>query len=639
MPKPKASADPFYAHELPGLDGLNAASASCKREEDVYRYIEEQNMGACEKVLYIMAKGSDTQRTTVLDHLHVCLEECTCDEIRRIVASLHDSLWQLEVAVQNSAANAFVVALPLLAERDSSLTVDLVDFAETMLQLKEERCIAPWSEVFVVLLKHLPQSVVEGRMVDLALKKGELSEPLHNRTLCCRLIGGFCERAPNAHFLTQFLEKTVELCQDTDFTVRATMCSHLAALTRTLGLKTTKDVLMTELYELLNDEEAHVARTAFCTLVEVQGSLDAPYRLSHTYPIVKGYVSKPPPALRNCLVQDFGRYIWAVKQDISEGGDEDALLFAKFFVGVCQEGDAEARRSCAFNIPAVCAALPLHLYATHLHAVLKGLSEDESVATRRCIASGLHEVCQLLGANAHAHLKGVFLALLEDDSPSVQEAVVGNLSTILTAFLPALSAPADRERYYCQAIPSLVRLFEAAAPSVARIERFHSHFAHFPCYYTAAQLHGTFLPLLLKQLADGPRALVPQCAQTVVLFCRRLQSSSLETDVFAKLIPDFGKSKYAFIVRVSQCCATNRAHTHRSYWHRLAFLEVCGCTLQLYSRRFFRERLLEHVFDLANDSVSAVRRRLCAVLPGVKRALCPPAGVEHLATLIQVHTH
>ena len=46
--------------------------------------------------------------------------------------------------------------------------------------------------------------------------------------------------------------------------------------------------------------------------------------------------------------------------------------------------------------------------------------------------------------------------------------------------------------------------------------------------------------------------------------------------------------------------------------------------------------MLEPVLELAKDSVSAVRRRLCALLPALKRALRPPAEVEHLATLIQV---
>eukprot|EP01059_Diplonema_ambulator_P036941 TRINITY_DN951_c1_g1_i4.p1 TRINITY_DN951_c1_g1~~TRINITY_DN951_c1_g1_i4.p1 ORF type:complete len:363 (+),score=102.23 TRINITY_DN951_c1_g1_i4:258-1346(+) len=212
-------------------------------------------------------------------------------------------------------------------------------------------------------------------------------------------------------------------------------------------------------------------------------------------------------------------------------------------------------------------------------------------------------------------LKGTFTLLLQDKEPAVQKVLILNMNIVLDMFAAQIGTSEEKERFFSQLVPSLLQYLETTAvSSIAKLQPIYNHLTHFPNYFSATYLHGTFLPVLLKHLKNGPRALMPQCANIIVLFCRRLCSATLENDIFCKLIMDFGKSK--------------------SYGNRIGFIEICKAILQFYSRRFFRERFFEHVLELAKDAVSNVRRRLCLFMPDLKRALRPPAEVELMASLI-----
>ncbi|KAJ9455619.1 serine/threonine-protein phosphatase 4 regulatory subunit 4 [Diplonema papillatum] len=616
MPRSPRSDDPFYAHELPNLDGLNAVNANCKHEASVYKYIEEQGMNSCAKVVYILQKGSDGQRMTVLEHLHVSLSDCTDDEVSTVTHELNECMWQLVTPLQVAGADAVKKCVGVVSP---ARAVEFIELIETMLQLKEDKVMEAWDEVYLEVLKHAPEPFLKGKMVEIVLKKGELSELATSRALCCRMIGAFCDRTRDADAVTRFLDKASALCQDIDWSVRSAMCCQLNALARCVVAvdPAASDLIVKELTELLDDEEGEVLKTAFGTLLDLTECLGPAFKKKYAYPLIRKYLTNPPPAIQPVLTASFGRCLCAVQNEVVAAGSDDAMLFVRYFTQCAAVQDPAVRQSCAYNLPAVCASLPTQCYANHLHPILKALSEDACCDTRISIAAGLHELAKLMGSRSFSLFKGVFMTLLQDKDPAVQDKLIQNMSTLLNMFSEQAPTPDEKERYFSQLVPPLLQWWEnSAVKSTWRMENIHRHLEDFPDYFTQAQLHTTFIPLLLKQLSTGPRALVPRSSRMLMLFCRRLSSAPQEDTVFSKLVSDFAKSP--------------------SYWNRLAFIEVCHSALEFYSKKSFRDRLLPSALELANDPVSAVRRRLCMLLSSIKRVLLPPAGVDHLTSLIQV---
>eukprot|EP00755_Sulcionema_specki_P015323 Sspe_Gene.59042::Locus_32425_Transcript_1_1_Confidence_1.000_Length_2671::g.59042::m.59042/K15426/PPP4R4; serine/threonine-protein phosphatase 4 regulatory subunit 4 len=613
MPRGSKNVDPFYTQELPALDGLNAVNATCKQEESVCKYIEDNHLSSGQRALYILEKGSDVQRTAVLEQLRSTWSEWTEKEASNFLAALNEYMWQLEVQIQLAGATAMLDTLPIMG---SDLVVQLVGLVQTMMQLKEDRIRDAWGEVLVACVDCLPQEGVEEMMLTMALKMGELSEPLHSRTMCCRLLGKIAQRSPGRDFvIDKFLGKAMSLCQDTDFVVREAMCMQLNSTARAIGLEQTKEVLIDELFELLRDEHPTVSRAAFATLIDLVDYFDVAYRTEKLYPIIRGYINNPPDPVRPLLTEEYGKCVWAIKHDIETAGEEDVNLFAKFYYTLSQSGDPKSRHMCAINLPAVVASLPLSAFPTHLLPVIKGLSEDDHVDTRVSIAAGLHEISNLLSDHSFLYLKDPFLVLIQDEEPVVRTKLIANLSTILDAFQQQLPDE-DKEKFFTQIIQPIVDWWDRSRNSCHKQEMLVDHLPSFPSYFTQGQLHTTFLPLLLTQLSVGPRVLADRFASLVILFTRRLNNANLEIDLFTKFVNDFGRS--------------------RSYWNRLAYIDLCRHTISHYSRKFVRDHVLLTFLDLAKDPVSNVRRKVCTLLPVLKPVLRPPADVDLVAGYLQV---
>ena len=139
-------------------------------------------------------------------------------------------------------------------------------------------------------------TIFDTQILQMALEKGEPNEPQDSRQLSCEMLGALAKRldrylvdvvATSAFILLLFLcsvvieklflQKALSFCQDTDYTVRITMCNELDALARAIGcalvhlhircqrerngmrlfhrLIPTKQHITKELFELLQDEE------------------------------------------------------------------------------------------------------------------------------------------------------------------------------------------------------------------------------------------------------------------------------------------------------------------------------------------------------------------------------------------------
>lgn len=80
---------------------------------------------------------------------------------------------------------------------------------------------------------------------------------------------------------TEVLPLVQALCQDLETSVRACMCRHLDAISRTIGLEATKAVILPELVELSSDVECSVRLAALDTTARMMALLDDGERVHH----------------------------------------------------------------------------------------------------------------------------------------------------------------------------------------------------------------------------------------------------------------------------------------------------------------------------------------------------------------------
>jgi len=475
--KSKLNDDPFaVGAELPGMDNLSAIAAVNKQEEEVQRYIEQGHLNASSKAIYVLENGSLVQKTAVLQHLAMTFQECNDHEISAVVKELND-MWKQVPEVQLVASPTVIAVLNKIKPKH---VAELQEGVNTMIEILNENVRREWCNVLVECVPFLPQSELDA-ILQLALRKSDTSEAQVHRTMGCRVLGKLAQRFDSQKIEKGFLKRSMALCQDTDVHVRVTMCNQLNVIARAIGLGLSKQHVTQELLELLVDEEKIVSRAAFTALIDLVDFFDATYRRDQVYPILKHYISSPPEDVLSLLIEEFGRFLYKIRGDVTT--QDDIALFGGFFVSSAQKSDPNIRQLCAFNFPAVVASLPAPFYLQSLHHTLKTLSQDSHVPTRIAVASGLHELCSLLNEKALVSIQECFLSLINDNDVRVQEKAFSKLDVLLAYFHQYITKEEERDAFMNNVLSPLVNYEHAVKLRWRNFAVLFQHFEHFPKYF------------------------------------------------------------------------------------------------------------------------------------------------------------
>lgn len=166
---------------------------------------------------------------------------------------------------------------------------------------------------------------------------------------------------------------------------------------------------MPELFQLVKDETKLVRQAALETLTNMLSFFDEKYRADQIQQYYLNWVKSPPSDLYRILVERFGEIFYYLQ--IRE--EDQIACFVNFFVSAAKDNSQEIREFCAFNFPAVVKCVGSKRYEKCLHNSMVACCEDPSVAVRKRIASGFHEIVRLLSEDGTAKLlKNLFFSLL-----------------------------------------------------------------------------------------------------------------------------------------------------------------------------------------------------------------------------------
>eukprot|EP00667_Euglena_gracilis_P001958 EG_transcript_1958 len=603
----RQSADPFYDHELP-VEGIAAISTSIAHDSEIEKYIAQEHLSAADRAIYLFENGSNLQKCSVVDGLQRLIAVCSKLEIDNVINALSELLWKVDEEVQVSAADGMLEALPDLSQAHLR---SLFPLLKTMICLRIESVRDKWRPVVLAYVTHFPAEEMQQELIQFALELSDPAEPPDLRKLCCEIIGALFPRLSSDMKEGPFLQRVLTFCQDTDFNVRIGMCGQLSTLAHVVGLQRAKSFVTKELFELLEDEERGVVHAAFTSLVDMIDFFDDQFRRERILPLIRGYLANPSEEDTQMLLSCFGKFVWELSGDLKS--EEDIQLFCNFFNSKAMLNDLDAQSSafrsfCAYNFPAVVRSLGTKKYFTYLSLTYKCLCEDSSAETRRRMAAGFHEVCIILREKSLPHLREPFFALAQDPDPEVQDAIFANLGAILRSFNCAVN---DDRQIFNDCV-NVICTYEATIKSCWRkVIRFLDQFDQFPMYFSSDVLYEKFIPILFRHMSQSTVDVKDKCAWLIMCFTRKLHNHTQQVEIINRILCDFGRS--------------------RSYWHRQTFV-VCGLRcLEHFSRKFFREKMVDTTLELAKDPVANVRRKLCLLLPHVKFVLRPPAPVDLLA--------
>ncbi|KPA79014.1 hypothetical protein ABB37_05554 [Leptomonas pyrrhocoris] len=603
MPSTALPDDPTaLVREVPGADNIEALNAALEREEAVQRYVEKEKLSVEDSAKYIMANGSTGQRISFFGHVREKLLELPPKRISKVLEILLDSMWAQDPELQCHAPDALLNFVGLL---DGNTASEVYDATKTMLSVQMQEVRVSWSRLMLGLVDYLPLSVLQGDLIALAVSKSDHAQPQDQRELSCQLLGRVCPQLSVSKAEELVLPRALALCQDTNVSVRQNMCQQLCTIAHALGVEKAKALVAPDLFELLSDEEQAVSRAAFSCLIDLVEFFGPAYRREKLFPIIKTFISNPPSEVVGLLVGEFGRFLDAIKTDITD--DDDVALFVEFFCNAATRSGEEARRHCAFNFPAVVASLPRSVFATDLSKALAFLSTDPCVGARRSVAAGLHALLPLLPASAVDSLEKPFLHLIRDHDSTVRTALMTHIHALLDYFRKGIIGAA-RSSFFAKVLDAVLSWVAVPLVNWHTMHHVVDIVDRYIDVFEERALMEQVLPLLWSYVKTGATVLKVPCATLLMHIIAGVETPSVQAHVFSKLNADFA--------RASSCYA------------RQAYLLFVKAAFAFFSLRCIRERMLECCLELQRDTVATVRMALARCLPLLSRALrtATPAG-------------
>eukprot|EP00698_Gefionella_okellyi_P020814 TRINITY_DN6605_c0_g1_i1.p1 TRINITY_DN6605_c0_g1~~TRINITY_DN6605_c0_g1_i1.p1 ORF type:complete len:855 (+),score=161.77 TRINITY_DN6605_c0_g1_i1:112-2676(+) len=600
--------------ELFGLDniGENLSELKLKSDDEIEAYAVDEHISEVDRAKLYLDSGTPIQRLCLVSLLPGLYKQYPSEIDNDILKKLMANLLHEDVEIQIGLSQTLEQMLTDGLLGSAFVTNRLLKPVLEIMKQRDESLVTMWSPAFFAAFSVMPKSVLSNEVLKLANTKGELTEPVQSRILCCRLYGKLAAALDARSIEAGFLKKAMELCQDTDFEVRIEMCKQLPAIGRGMGADATAKQIFAELQELLNDEELDVRLAAFEALIDLLETFDPTTRKQEIIPLIKRYIRTTPDDMIKMVASLFGPLVYRIWPDLDE--EDDQPLFCEFYKNLAERPEAESRRLCAFNFPAVLKSMGARKYALHLHATFAALADDTFVGVRRTIAAGFHEVASILGKERGVkYLKEIFIRLLRDDSGEVQEALIPHLDTTLSQF--AVTNAEVKSATYSDLIPPLLALCSATS-SWRKQNTLLEQFINLPTHFGGDQLYEHFVPLLFKYMQLSAAPVKHLATKMLCSLMRKLKYRYQREEVAQRLINEFARGS--------------------SYWLRMLFVDMCTHILDTFSRIFFKSNFFFIALELAKDKVPNVRLKLCEILPSLKRVIKLPkdnVALERLSSL------
>eukprot|EP00842_Homolaphlyctis_polyrhiza_P001898 jgi/Hompol1/2709/HPOL_003014-RA len=460
----------------------------------------------------------------------------------------------------------------------------------------------------VQLISPVARKLIENK--DEALVDGGLAQPAPFRIWCGRVLGAVALRLDSKRIEELFLKKALNLCQDTDYEVRRSMCNQLNIISKAVGLKLTKSELIPEYLELIMDEESIVRQAAITNLMNLLDFLDAETRSSIVIPLWKRLCEERAPSLIGLIAQHMGVFLWTTRAEMTEADK-------KYFFGVYQSiasmknaMDETRREMCAYNFP--------NFESLKLDKTLDALMSDESLEVRLRMAYGFHEVVIQLHNAAFKLTKDRLVRTLASDVIQIVQAILPNIEVILKTFLldDAAKAPNQLDDIFMTLVQRERDISSASSLAWRTHLDILSAFRLFPDYFDSDAVFEQCVPPLFKILSEQSALPIKSLViKTLVGYLRKLKRVEHRELILKQLI---------------------ETKEDRSYHQRIMFLDICEAILAQFSRKFFRDHIFHHYLGLSRDPVANIRLRFVSMIPMVRRTIRLPMDAALLQKLLDV---
>ncbi|XP_015126876.1 serine/threonine-protein phosphatase 4 regulatory subunit 4 isoform X1 [Diachasma alloeum] len=585
-------------------------------------------------------KGDDIQKLNAIQTLPILLAEDPQTCIQKLIPKMQQTLPNASTEFHVAASSTFKTILEQKLVSPSTFTQTFLQSILNSLDTRDPVLAHAWLETLLDVIELLPTDVIRREILPVAVIKGQLSQPVGSRIMCCKIIGKICTRFDSQLLKKEVLPTVHSLCQDVNSDVRACICLQLHYVAESLGAESVTASLLPSIVELASDEESIVRHASVQTIVYLLPHLQPDVIKCTLSPLIKKSCDsalKSDDAVICIIAQEFGKLAlglekvltppertWLVKyfQQLSQLGmssppkqppEKQDLPFT--ISSLITERYIECRKQCAYNMPAMFLFTSSSPEDTDLLLpTLTDLANDPFYMVRRNLACGLHEIARIMGAKNGA-LKNDFIKLVKDDNEQVLQGIVPHIGEILQLFVESQTISKDSIDLPVMEVGRALLKCEGEIFSTNNWRLSSLMFQQLevlPKCFPSDYIYNYFVPVVVNRaLKARPIPVKLAAGRAFLVFIRYNLKPIQRTELRNKLYTDLSRNSSCYV--------------------RMLYIRMMIEAMSIFSSVYFKEQFFGSLLEMAEDPIANIRLKVVGLLPSLKALLRLPSDKKLLS--------
>ncbi|XP_063973328.1 serine/threonine-protein phosphatase 4 regulatory subunit 4-like isoform X4 [Diachasmimorpha longicaudata] len=588
----------------------------------------------------INTKGDDIQILNAVQTLPMLLAEDPQTCMQKVIPKMQQTLPNASTEFHFAASSTFKKILEQKLVSPSTFTQTFLQSILNSLDTRDPVLAYVWLETLLDVIELLPTDVIRREILPVAVIKGQLSQPVGSRIMCCKIIGKICTRFDSQLLKKEVLPTVHSLCQDVNSGVRECICLQLRYVAESIDAESVPASLLPSIVELASDEETIVRYASVQTIVYLLPHLQPDVIKSTLSPLIKKSCDsalKSEDTVICIIVQEFGKLAlglekvltppertWLVKyyQQLSQLGmpsspkqSTEKPDLPLTINSLLAERHAECRKQCAYNMPAMFLFTSSSPEDTELLLpILTDLANDPFYMVRMNLACGLHEIVRIMGAK-NGSIKNDFIKLVKDDNDQVLQGIVPHIGQILQLFVESETISKDNIDLAVMEIGRALLKCEGEIFSTNNWRLSSLMFQQFevlPKCFPSDYIYNYFVPVVVNRaLKARPIPVKLAAGRALLVFIRYNLKPTQRTELKNKLYTDLSRNPSCYV--------------------RMLYIRMMIEAMSIFSSIYFKEQFFGTLLEMAEDPIANIRLKVVTLLPSLKALLRLPSDKKLLS--------
>ncbi|KAL4503937.1 hypothetical protein ABPG72_022567 [Tetrahymena utriculariae] len=587
-----------------------------KSEEEIRKYMLEDNLGELKRVKKILKQGDDIQKCALYSNLKSYFTWKHEDSIPIIEALIND-LFNQAPETQIEAAKCLKI---VIAERDlvhlvGSQYVDTIfDTMMQMLRSKQVPIIDEWIQVFENFLIHMNYQKYEKNINDEFVKLSGITSPSINKATSMRILG-ILMKVKKGHVRDQMIEIAQLFSQTAESEIKQRLLNYvIESIFMYLPKEELEKYWNEKLLEFLQDQNVQIKCDTIEIVSRILDKLSENFKSNKIKILFFDLINTKQNQVKLTFSRYIGPYIFNLRNILDQKPANQTAIFATL-QEYCESTENQIRINFLYNLPGLLQVYGKKIWSNVSKQYYNMLLRDEDINVRVQAINIYCQIIEFVGkAEFRNQIKQHMKTIINDEASQPKNQFVKILPQIFEYYKEDVKA---NRQFFSEILKEFLDILEKeiSSPNWRFLQLVINFIEQDFRLYDSFEMNDLYFPIIFQAMLKGSTQIRKTSLQSIINY---LEYSSNKQD------------RDAVISYIS-----NNFYLARSYQQKISYVQFVEKLLEKFDQSLFRNYKFINILNYHMDRVPQLRKYLAKILFPIFQAITSPTEKDQFNKLLE----